>query len=170
MYSKPRLLHIGLWAGYFGIFPHPRQLLKGGIEEPEREKVALYIEQSPMAEFAGRNFCSTCKSLLDGVERYTLGLRSDGRWIYPDGLCCFVRRGIDLPDAFLDHVRSANYVPPENSIDYRNYSDDGGLYWVAWTLFHSRWTWMSLVHWVKLVVFLPLLFALWPFCRSVRLP
>lgn len=167
--SVVRLRWVGIWNTCPGLFPHPAMLMGANYTDAEKEAIARYIEQTPAMVGRQSNPFNSTASLIEGPDvQLSLLERSDGCWAFHDNLAYYVRKGVRLPDAFVQYVRIAGYRPPSVSVDYRLVTDDYGEYWIRWSILHSSIGWMYLCFLVKLVLLYPVRVLLWPFRRRAR--
>ena len=107
------------WYGFYGAATESG--IAPGFEEccgewasiPERDQVVKYLRGGP--EIIHINLwpirpCPWCGvASVDSLKTF-----SDGTWVWPASLAHEVEKhGVILPDRFLAHIRSQNYLPPE---------------------------------------------------------
>ena len=159
---------IGVWGNFPTIFPHPQQLLGSAYSADEREAIARYIEQTPEARGLGVNPFITANSMLEDDIQLSLTPRCDGAWLYSDSLAYYVKKGVNLPEVFILHLRARGYSPPTESVDLRFHQCDYGGYWLIWAAKNVRMNWRYVPFLLCLLLLYPLRIFLWPFRRRIR--
>lgn len=108
---------LGMWAEYCGEdFPSIAVAHKGNIDNEIRERIAAYLENSPIWVASP----GVAHSLLNGNEiAGTTSIRTDGTWAWHDTFAHYVRNhAIVPPDDFLKWVEAHKYTAPaEDEID-----------------------------------------------------
>lgn len=100
--AKPLTLY-GYWRGngdQNDRYPDPAELVDESWPVEERERVAAYLDTAPaIRHYRGLSSCRLC-GILNGVSE-----RSDGRYVWPEGLSHYVREhAVKLPEALLAHI------------------------------------------------------------------
>lgn len=162
-------VRIGLFARYFGWFPHPSQLGGASLDTSEVERISAYICASPLFSPLEWPGCVESAPIIgDSPTLLDDSFRCDGRWVFPASLAYYVRQGIRLPDAFLDHVRSRSYQPLGVQYYMPRPRSDHGWYWTYWSLVHTRPRPLPILHAVRTILFLPLGWLLYLFREPLR--
>ena len=105
------------WYGFWRTAESDSDLPR--IEDAVRENIVIdhldgvvsYLENTPivLATSGHRTRCLFCDEQI-GSSVY----RSDGVWLWPDDLSHYVRvHEVALPEAFVEHIRNVNYIPPD---------------------------------------------------------
>ena len=164
--------HIGDWSTWIGVYPHPTQLGRARYIDHERELIASYIERTPI--FFGWPTIIQEKEdclLAQGHGLLDVSILCDGVWMYPRSLAHYVRHGIQIPTAFVKHIRLAQYRPPISHFHSKEFPSDRGRYWIYWSIFHSSlFQFYSLLFLFRSLCFLPLRWLLYPFFCLIERP
>lgn len=93
---------VGYWAAQGGGDGYPDVMLLPRSYMPDSEAIAEYLDSAPIARsFRGYSGCRLCGCQNGSRER------SDGTYIWPEGLSHYVRsHGLVLPDFLADHIRT----------------------------------------------------------------
>jgi len=158
---KPRLARdIAWWPSHIFWFPHPCQLLGSDLSPDEADRVARYLEGAPPIGSSYPGDRISRPQLGDSAARLDESTRFDGEWMFPASLGYYVRQGVRLPAPLLARIRQRDYHCPEDV--WRPESGvepDFGRGWVWWALTHTRPGLRSGLHWVRMVLALPLFLA-----------
>ena len=77
----------------------------------DKKRVLSYLDGAPtVVAMSGPNTkCLLCEELIGGSV-----YRSDGVWLWPVDLSHYLNmHDVALPESFLQHIRDANYEPPQ---------------------------------------------------------
>jgi len=124
------------WSPWARELPHPADHRLAGWGGSERPQLVSYLKIAPIVQmFFGTSYCRfECgEANMGSIER------SDGVWIWPDGLAHYVERhDVRLPDEFLAHVRRNRFDSSSFRFEYlRDPSPRTSLQkWLAWS---SQW-------------------------------
>lgn len=150
------LCRIGDFGDWRGPFPHPTQLMNARVTPAELDSIAQYIENASLLDPVVEPWYVPAL-IGDAGNRIEMTLRTDGRFVFPTGLGFYVRHGIRLPSSFLKHVKAANYSPSDSSSNCSRPIIDRSMYWILWSLLHTRWQPVALCHAARMAFWMPLL-------------
>jgi hypothetical protein len=162
-----RLTIIGLWSNRLVIYPHPRQLMQSKLSPAERDAIASYIETCPDGNFVSSAPFLEEDCLLSREQHFEYELRSDGTWLFPVSLAYYVRQGVCLPRAFVEHVHRIRSAPVHEPIRQSEFAINE-IYWMIWSLSHSSWNSYAALHAIRVVLGLPLYLLFYLFRRCFR--
>jgi hypothetical protein len=92
--------------------PHWNLFLDPTWNYPRRRDLAGYLDNSPVAIVATgpEGYCFFCGCPTGNASAWF----SDGEWIWPTGIGhCILWHNLRLPDSFVAHIESMNFVPPD---------------------------------------------------------
>lgn len=142
----PPLKLLGYWDDGIGsVWPHPRKLVEPmWCSEEEKDRLVRYLRSGLVVnEFLGYSYCR----FSNGPPDCQMGCteRSDGVWVWPDGLHVYVAAyDVRLPEEFLQHARTVDFRLDDN-LKVSDLEDVPvcSAYWEAWCrneVSHTRWT------------------------------
>lgn len=104
------------WFGFWrvekgdGSIPSVEEVVDTNWSPDDRGSLIEYLKNSPVAVTTAVGFC---KCLCCSQQLEIGCFRTDGVWLWPDDLVHYVEsHRVRLPDAFVDHMRLHNYIPP----------------------------------------------------------
>ncbi|MEZ4453377.1 MAG: hypothetical protein R3B09_28190 [Nannocystaceae bacterium] len=105
------------------------------LDQPlrDRERICGYLDAASVVRWQpGYSYCR----FDDGPPDEAMGSRerSDGVWIWPEGLSVYVRRyNVRLPDEFVELMRRRRFTPPAVDLQWADVevSADRWLRWAA---------------------------------------
>ncbi len=109
-----RLKRVGFWwSPDEPDLPHPRDDVDPSWDRVERDRVIAYLEScyQPPYMYFGYSWCRLgCPDAPDDIGTQD---RTDGTWVFPEGLVHYVRHhDLKPPAEFLDHVRGLDFTVP----------------------------------------------------------
>lgn len=128
------LKNVGFWNPVDSEGPaiSPRELIDEDWAKDERAELVRYLNGGARVyEMLG--FADNAMTGEESVRELGNAARTDGVWIWPEGLSVYVDRyRVRLPDAFLEHARSSGFrnpLPPK--VDERAIEADPS-FWFQW--------------------------------------
>lgn len=112
------LIRVGFWCSEEEPeLPHPRDFIDGSWRASEGERVLEYLRQAYGLPYVCAGPSSCRLGCVDFPEDIGTQDRTDGTYFFPEGLAHYVRvHAVRPPEAFLEHLRSNNYVVPKLSV------------------------------------------------------
>lgn len=110
-----QLKPVGFWySDQEPHLPHPREYVDPSWDIAERERAMAYLERcyQPPNIYFGYSWCR----LGCPAEPPDIGTqdRTDGTWVFPEGLLHYVRHhALKPPAPFLDHMRKLEFQVPD---------------------------------------------------------
>jgi len=129
--ERETLLAIGFWSNRLRPdLPNPRDLVAPFEPESDRGRIVGYLRGASTIEvWRGWSHCRFDCGVPD--EEMGHADLSDGLWVWPEGLAHYIERhGVVLPNVFVEHARSHNFVCPPMTRGPRHYSDESWITWV----------------------------------------
>jgi hypothetical protein len=110
---------------------HPRHLVDPGWKIEERPWIVRYLSDAPaIAFYCGRSYCRFGCGWNGSAER------SDGVWVWPEGLAHYVQcHGVRLPDDLVSHMRGRGFRPPASVSLTSTRPATSSAYWRYWAGF-----------------------------------
>lgn len=143
----PKLRMIGMWRvpGARVAWPHPRELVDPSWPLAERSCVAAYLRSATsLGGYCGYSWCRFPGGPPD--EEMGCAERSDGEWVWPEGLAVYVERyAVRLPEEFLRSVAARGYVPPDIDADVFQYHPHDYDFWDGWVRANRRNRFLALL-------------------------
>lgn len=130
------LLAIGFWLNpLYPDLPTPQTLVAPFESESERSRVVEYLRGGSTIEvWRGWSHCRFDCGVPD--EEMGHADLSDGIWVWPEGLVHYIaRHGVVLPNVFVEHARSRDFVCPTTPRVQRAYATEP---WITWARQHAR--------------------------------
>jgi hypothetical protein len=109
-------------------FIHPRHLVDAGWEIEERPRIVQYLSDAPAIAFSGgMSYCRFGCGWNGSSER------SDGVWVWPEGLAHYVQcHDVRLPDDLVLHMRARGFRPSVGVGQTSIGPPESSAYWRYW--------------------------------------
>jgi hypothetical protein len=107
---------------------HPRRLVDRGWRIGERPWIVRYLSDAPVvAAYCGMSYCRFGCGWNGSAEK------SDGVWIWPEGLAHYVQcHSVRLPDDLLSHMRGRGFRPSVSVSQTSTRPAVSSAYWRYW--------------------------------------
>jgi len=112
------------------LFIHPRHRVDPGWEMEDRARIVQYLFDAPAVAFSrGMSYCRFGCGWNGSAER------SDGVWVWPEGLAHYVQsHDVRLPDDLISHVRRRGFRPSAGGGRTGAGAGLSSAYWRYWCL------------------------------------